>query len=188
MRTAVREGADFVKVYSLLPRPAYLAIADEARRRGIPFAGHVPDLVCVTEASDAGQHTCEHLFGVIYAASSLQAQARAEFKAIAAARAAGADLGDQFRRLRALEAAAAAVYDPSQAAAVFERLARNGTWHVPTLTVLRIYTPLDEHAAADERLKYVPPTTLAFWAPMLSFFQPPPERAAQEQRLVEQKV
>ena len=58
-RKAVRKvkqwGADFVKVYSLLPREAYFAIADEAKRQGISFAGHVPSSVSPAEASDAGQ-------------------------------------------------------------------------------------------------------------------------------------
>lgn len=32
-------GADFVKVYSRIPRDAYFAIADEAKRQHIPFEG-----------------------------------------------------------------------------------------------------------------------------------------------------
>jgi hypothetical protein len=57
-------GSDFIKVYDLLPRNVYFAIADEARKRGIPFAGHVPFSVTVAEASDAGQKSIEHLTGV----------------------------------------------------------------------------------------------------------------------------
>ncbi len=67
-RKAVRKvkqwGADFVKVYSLLPREAYFAIADEAKRQGISFAGHVPSSVSPAEASDAGQKSIEHLTGM----------------------------------------------------------------------------------------------------------------------------
>ena len=70
-RKAVTEikqsGADFVKVYSLLPRDAYLAIADESKKQGIPFEGHVPDSISVEEASSAGQRTIEHLTGVLAA-------------------------------------------------------------------------------------------------------------------------
>jgi imidazolonepropionase-like amidohydrolase len=58
-------GADFVKVYSLLPREAYFGIADEARKQGLPFEGHVPFTVSAAEASDAGQKSIEHLTGVI---------------------------------------------------------------------------------------------------------------------------
>lgn len=67
-RKAVRNvkqwGADFVKVYSLLPRDAYFAIADEAKRQGLSFAGHVPSSVSPAEASDAGQKSIEHLTGM----------------------------------------------------------------------------------------------------------------------------
>jgi imidazolonepropionase-like amidohydrolase len=62
-------GADFVKVYSLLPREAYFGIADEARKQGLPFEGHVPFTVSAAEASDAGQKSIEHLTGVILAFS-----------------------------------------------------------------------------------------------------------------------
>jgi Amidohydrolase family len=47
-------GAAFIKVYSRLTREEFLAAADEAKKRGLPFAGHVPALVSVPEASDAG--------------------------------------------------------------------------------------------------------------------------------------
>ena len=63
-------GADFIKVYAKLPRDAYFAIADEARTRGIPFVGHVPTAVRAEEASDAGQKSMEHLFGVPNACSA----------------------------------------------------------------------------------------------------------------------
>jgi hypothetical protein len=42
VRKAKQEGVDFVKVLSFLPGDAYLAIADEPKRQGIPFEGHVP--------------------------------------------------------------------------------------------------------------------------------------------------
>jgi imidazolonepropionase-like amidohydrolase len=59
-----KEGADFVKVYSRLPRDAYFAIADEAKKQGLTFAGHVPFSVSSAEASDAGQKSIEHLTGI----------------------------------------------------------------------------------------------------------------------------
>ena len=74
--TVKQGGSDFVKVYSLLPRDAYFAIAAEARRQGIPFAGHVPDSVSVAEASDAGQKSIEHLTGVLLGCSSKEEELR----------------------------------------------------------------------------------------------------------------
>ena len=67
-RDAVRSlkatGAGFIKVYWSLSREAYFAIADEARKQGIPFEGHVPRVLDAAEASDAGQRTIEHMDGL----------------------------------------------------------------------------------------------------------------------------
>src|SRR5215475_11967910 len=71
-------GADFVKVYSLLPREAYFGIADEARKQGLPFEGHVPFTVSAAEASDAGQKSIEHLTGVIKALGTFSAEKETE--------------------------------------------------------------------------------------------------------------
>lgn len=53
-------AADFIKVYSNIPRDAYFALMDEARRAGIPVAGHKPLAVSYVEAADAGQRSMEH--------------------------------------------------------------------------------------------------------------------------------
>jgi hypothetical protein len=54
-------GADFIKVYTLLSRDAYFAVIDQAKRERLPVAGHVPNAVSLLEASDAGQRSVEHL-------------------------------------------------------------------------------------------------------------------------------
>src|SRR5215212_6277368 len=74
-------GADFIKVYSMLPRDAYFAIADEAKRQGMVFAGHVPEFVSAAEASDAGQKSIEHLSGVLVACSAKEEVLRRENEA-----------------------------------------------------------------------------------------------------------
>jgi hypothetical protein len=53
-------GADFVKVYDGLSREAYFAIAAEANKVGLPFAGHVPGHITILEAVHAGQRSIEH--------------------------------------------------------------------------------------------------------------------------------
>lgn len=72
-RRAVKQlaeaGVDFIKVHEHLSRECYLAIADECKKRKLPFAGHVPVsdagfVVSGKEASDAGQKCLEHLFGI----------------------------------------------------------------------------------------------------------------------------
>jgi imidazolonepropionase-like amidohydrolase len=57
-------GVDFIKVHNFLSKEAYFAIADEAKKQGLPFAGHVPFSVTATEASNAGQKSIEHLSGL----------------------------------------------------------------------------------------------------------------------------
>lgn len=54
-------GADFIKVYTLLPRDAWFATIDEAHRRHLQVAGHLPASVTVEEAVRGGQRSIEHL-------------------------------------------------------------------------------------------------------------------------------
>jgi len=64
-REAVRDlkkrGVDFIKVHDSTPREAYFAIADETRKLGLPFAGHVPVTVSIEEAVESGIKSIEHL-------------------------------------------------------------------------------------------------------------------------------
>ncbi|MBK8550222.1 MAG: amidohydrolase family protein [Ignavibacteria bacterium] len=70
VREQVSQGADFIKVYSFLNRDVYFAIADECRKAGIPFGGHIPMRVTVEEAVNAGQVSLEHFFGIMEFCSS----------------------------------------------------------------------------------------------------------------------
>ncbi len=55
-----RVGVDFLKIYGSLPRAAFFAIAADARRVGLPMAGHIPLSVTSAEATAAGQISIEH--------------------------------------------------------------------------------------------------------------------------------
>jgi imidazolonepropionase-like amidohydrolase len=57
-------GVDLVKVHDRTPPEAYHAIADEARRQGLPFAGHLPRGITIEAAAAAGQRSIEHLAGL----------------------------------------------------------------------------------------------------------------------------
>lgn len=57
-------GADCVKVHDGVPLDAYLAIADEAQKVGLPLVGHVPVRVRTGQASNAGQRSIEHQIGL----------------------------------------------------------------------------------------------------------------------------
>ena len=152
--TAKQEGSDFIKVYSLLPRDAYFAIAAEAKRQGLVFAGHVPDALSAAEASDAGQKSIEHLTGILLACSSRET----ELRRVSATRSYETNLVNYLTTLMG-------TYDEKKAQALFARFKRNQTWQCPTLTVLDNLTHLDDgNLTNDYRLKYMDPETLKYWA------------------------
>ena len=62
-------GVDFIKVHEHLDRETYFAIGQAAKMLNLPFAGHVPSqdmgfVVSGIEASEAGQRSLEHMFGI----------------------------------------------------------------------------------------------------------------------------
>ncbi|CAM5451633.1 amidohydrolase family protein [Streptomyces abikoensis] len=139
VRGAASGGAAFLRVHARLPRAAYLAVADEARRRGLPFGGHCPDAVRLAEASDAGQRTVEHLHALLLAASTREEEIRHGLARIAVgAGAGGAGAGggpyrDWLRQIHRLEWTAVRSYYPDRADRLLDRLAANGTRITPAL-------------------------------------------------------
>jgi imidazolonepropionase-like amidohydrolase len=189
VQEAKQEGAEFIKVYSLLPRGAFFAIAEEARKLGLDFAGHVPQSVTVEEASRSGQKSIEHLFEMFFAASGREAELRKErAEAVAAARLAGDPLALR-RVLNRFTNEAILSYDAGRAAALFELLRRNGTWQCPTLTVLRSTARRDDPAlAADPRLKYLPAGLRESWKGAPGFQNWTPEDFANQRRIYARNV
>jgi len=130
-----KEGSDFVKVYSLLPRDAYFAIAKEARRRHLPFAGHVPESVTAIEASNAGQHSFEHLYSILRGCSGVEDEVTREWNAQVAA--GNGTMSAFVTRARKIAPLVDGSYDVNKARKLFGILARNRTWQCPTLKVLQ---------------------------------------------------
>jgi hypothetical protein len=156
-RNAVRRvkqwGADFVKVYSLLPREAYFGIADEARKQGLPFEGHVPFTVSAAEASDAGQKSIEHSTGVILACSDKGEELRSELVK------ANSPGGRPRAEIMALE-----TFNAKKEAELSARFIKNGTWQCPTLTVRRSTAYRDDpNFRNDGRLRFIPRHMLERW-------------------------
>jgi imidazolonepropionase-like amidohydrolase len=163
-REAVRQlkagGADFIKVYSSLPKELYLAVASEAKKEGIPFVGHVPYAVTASEASDAGQRSMEHLTEVDVATSSEEASIKAE----------ELEAMNQKHRLIPDANRLRATYDSAKAASLFARFRRNDTWQVPTLVVLHQPGRLAQggRPADDSLLVYIPKALREFWSSLPS--------------------
>ena len=112
-----RRGVDFIKIQSGVPRDAYFAIADEAKRVGIRFEGHVPDAIRASEAIAAGQRTFEHLIGIFEASSP------DEDKYITDKYDGGTKRPGVFLK----------TYDPAREARIIQQIAAARTWQCPTL-------------------------------------------------------
>ncbi|WP_158267625.1 amidohydrolase family protein [Adhaeribacter arboris] len=131
-------GVDFIKVHGGLTRETYYAIAQEATRRHLPFAGHVPisnSSITVTgeEAAQAGQRSLEHMLGIPFARDTIKA----------------------FQHMYPT---------PESLHQLFSVLVQNHTYVTPTLSVYQI--PADYQALSlkqDSLLKYVAPELQAFW-------------------------
>jgi len=156
-RKAVRRvkqwGADFVKVYALLPRDAYFGIADEAKQQGITFVGHAPYSVSPGEASDAGQKSIEHLTGIMLECSDKETELRDKLLK-----------ADSPGTRGRVQATALETYDEKKAADLFARFVKNQTWQCPTLTVLRGSAYLGNESFRDGRLKYIPRRLAERWS------------------------
>jgi tetratricopeptide (TPR) repeat protein len=161
---AKEEGADFVKVYSMLPRDAYFAIADEARKQLIPFSGHVPESISFREASQAGQSSIEHLTRFLVQCCDREAELLKATQEASLTGTAAVSNNLQLSRL-ALES-----FSETKAKALFADLKKNQTWQCPTLTVLRNISHLDDAAITnDSRLKFVPKSLATLWDPSTDF-------------------
>lgn len=178
IRSLKREGADLIKVYDQLTRDEYRAIADEARKQGIPFAGHIPGTISVREASEAGQLTVEH--GMMLGG--------------------GCTAEDQYMRLRTSQEVFQEAmrtknfslipakiardetflldhFSQQRADATYALLARNHTYITPTLVTQRSLTFVDELSKQDDpRMRYVSADDLSWWKPekgMLTRYRTP---------------
>ena len=105
-------GADFIKVQSYIPRDAYFAVADESKKQGMTFVGHIPDAIRASEASNAGQKSIEHYTGIFEGCSTIEDELLK---------------GPKGPR-RVVE-----TYSAPKCAALIALLAKNGTWQVPTI-------------------------------------------------------
>lgn len=140
---------DFVKTYSNLSRETYFAIADEATKQGIPFAGHVPLLVDATEASSAGQQSMEHLNQILESSSS---RSHELFQVP------GREWSSKYDKLT-LD-----TFDQGKFKKLVATLAKNHSWQVPTLVRNRVQGFRGERVISDDsRVRYIPANEVASW-------------------------
>ncbi|MGQ0764385.1 MAG: amidohydrolase family protein [Gemmatimonadota bacterium] len=136
-------GFDFIKVYNNVSRDGYLGMAAEARRLGLPLAGHEPAALSALEISEAGQKSLEHsrifLFNCFPGADSLRRNLVP-----------AAQRGTALRRRMVDE------YNPVTCRTLFDSFAKNGTWITPTHVTRRMDAMADDPAYRnDERLRFI---------------------------------
>ena len=139
---------DAIKVYDRIPRDAYLALVDEARRVGLDVVGHRPHAVSALEAA-ASQRSIEHARFVLHEA----------YAGSAALRAHGGTPAWREDRRRMLDE-----HDSTVARAIFEAMARAGTWYVPTHLTRWVDAHADDPVVReDPLLRYLHPLMRWQW-------------------------
>lgn len=162
-RNAVRlmkeQGADFIKVYSSLPRDAFYAIVDEAKKQGLPFAGHLPTSVTACEASNAGQKSFEHMLGWFESCSTKEARIEQRENSTRPAR---GQSGPVLAFIKQVDDAES--FDDKKAIELTKIFLKNDTWLTPTLSAREAATYVDEKISGNDlRLKYIPPAMKESW-------------------------
>jgi hypothetical protein len=160
-----KDGVDFIKVYSRLPRGAYFAVAATAKKDGLSFVGHVPIYVSASEASVAGQRSIEHLSEILFACSQDESDLRKQLVATA--------IGAERDRVRKEQLRVVVSTFSAQKAMRLSRLfAKNNTWQVPTLLVQYTYAFVNPYELHDSPgVRYVPASTVNGWVDRLSSFR-----------------
>jgi imidazolonepropionase-like amidohydrolase len=152
-------GADSIKVYDQLSRDAFYGIADEAKKQGMPFAGHVPILISAAEASDAGQKSLEHNYAVLFGCSSKERELMLKEEELYGTG------KSSMRGLLRLDDVKALVnsYDEEKAAALFAKFVKNDTFVTPSLV-----------RAKPERVPETDSRVVKYFSPALHAFSFPP--------------
>jgi hypothetical protein len=164
-------GADFVKIDNL-PAELIPALADECRKQGLDFVGHVTETMNVAAASDAGQRSIEHLDFIPLSVSReeraiRQRVARQEawwVRAMYRLHISSPDEDQLETQRQVIES-----WNPEAARALYAKLARDSTWQVPTLNGLRATEMIGERWFYEtEQAPFLPPPRRpqqpTFWA------------------------
>ena len=173
VRSLSRRGVDFIKVYDTVPRAAYFGIADEARKLGVVFAGHIPDRVSAAEASNAGQKSIEHMKGILLSCSTNEEAFRKEIDETYD------DPNAPLTPLDRGDPAVLASFGREKCDALFKLFAKNGTWQCPTLhNNWRHAHSYDSELVNDPRVRFYPGVYQEHWRRSSLKDQKRPEREA----------
>lgn len=154
----IERGVDFIKIYDEVPRQAYFGMANQANKKGLPFAGHVPTSVKASEASDAGQKSIEHCCAgsILEECSFEEERLRKEITELLQSR--------EPKNMYDLVLELVKTYDSIKCQELFQKFVKNNTFYTPTLIATEMDNILaTENWRDDPNLKYVPKKELEFW-------------------------
>jgi imidazolonepropionase-like amidohydrolase len=192
IRGQAAAGADFIKVALITPQVFFPAVA-EARKLGIPVAGHLPTGIDVERASRAGIKAIEHLgpgLTIIAGCSTDEVSLAEAIAGLPALRLPSIKLPFMDRILmRVLRKVvinpvnrmtpaeieilqqAVDTFSEERAAELAGQFAEDGTWQVPTLIRLRTQYLCDApEFSQDPDLRYMAQSTAQTWLDAASTF------------------
>lgn len=162
-RTA-QDDRTFIKIYSGILSERYFALAAEAKKQGVVFAGHYPNAINPIEAAKAGQRSFEHAHLFIKHANPLADQNRAYYRAMYA--------DEPYTNTRPSTIDMLAGFDYQKFYELAEVMVANETYFCPT-HITRKYEALthDQDFLNDEHLRYVPQLVSFIWQDDVSGMQ-----------------
>ena len=119
------ESVDFIGILPQLPRDAYFALLERARKYYSAVAGDVPAGVSALEAVEARQKSIDHMSGILLACSSEEKRLRKAY--VEAIEQHDSDALEDF------QTAALETFNAQKAETLFQRMALFETRSVPTL-------------------------------------------------------
>jgi len=177
VKSLKQRDVDYVEVDTTLTAELYWAVADEARRQGLPLVGHIPATIAAADIVKANQRDVEHLGGrflnVLVSCSGDEAyfshvtQKTSEDILVAAKEKRHAD-EPQFRA--DFDERLLNTFEESKAQYLFRLYAKDGVAQTPTLYVLKTLwqTNRDVHKLNDRDMqmgKRISRRSLPWWAP-----------------------
>jgi imidazolonepropionase-like amidohydrolase len=140
--------ADSIKVYDNVPRAAYFALVDEARRQGLPVVGHKPRSISAAEAA-MHQRSIEHARFLLHESFDGAEELRGQ---------AGTAGWAENRR------AMVDRHDPERAQQIFRAMRDHGAFYVPTHLTRWSDAYADQAAVRDDpALRYLHPLMKMQW-------------------------
>ena len=172
---------DLIKAYEMLSPAAFKAVLKLAKSKGLKVTGHVPLSMDVVEASQAGMNSMEHMRNLEMACSkdweSLLDQRQNLLKN-------GADKEGGTLRSNIHSAQRTHAVENQDAARrnyVLKELAQNGTWQIPTLSIMT--TSALRPFATDEwknTFQFLPPSVADRWSSNLANYLATPIKESQQ--------